>query len=239
MFLRYFPVLRRFYSTVIHEYAPAIAIVGAGPAGFYSATRILRSVPNANIHFFEAAPFPFGLVRAGVAPDHPEVKNVEHEFTRLMDKHRQQIRFFGNVPLVDHNNNRHGIDFQLLRKHYNAVLLSFGASLTKSPSLGIPGEDNANVVSGREIVAWYNGDFMRLPQDFDLDLSKIRRVSIIGAGNVALDVARILLLPTANLRTTDIDQKALSILEKSKVQHVDVIARRGPMEVCALPYWLT
>lgn len=155
--------------------------------------------------------------RFGVAPDHPEVKNVINTFTKTAQNPR--VRFLGNLAL--------GTDFtvQELRERYHAVLLTYGAD--KDRNLNIPNETTDNVLSAREFVAWYNG----LPgyQNFNPDLSG-KSVTIIGQGNVAVDVARILLSPIDLLAKTDITENSLEILRKSKVEKVYLVGRRGPLQ---------
>lgn len=151
-------------------------IIGAGPAGFYSAQYILKHLPNSQVDLIEKLPVPFGLVRFGVAPDHPEVKNVINTFTKTAEN--PKFRFFGNLTL--------GKDVTLnqLREAYDVVLLSYGADI--DATLNIPGEDKRNVISAREFVGWYNG-LMHLKLDPDLSGEN---VALLGQGNVAVDVAR-------------------------------------------------
>lgn len=193
------------------------AIVGAGPAGFYSAQYILKHLQNSQVDVIEKLPVPFGLVRFGVAPDHPEVKNVINTFTKTAEN--KNFRFFGNVTL--------GKDVTLseLRRSYDVVLLSYGADV--DARFNIPGEDLRNVISARELVAWYNG----LPGHDQLnpDLSG-EKVVILGQGNVAVDVARILLAPIDELRKTDITEYALEALSRSRVKTVQLVGRRGPLQ---------
>lgn len=145
----------------------------------------MQNLPESRVDIYEKYPVPFGLVRFGVAPDHPEVKNVIHSFTTTAESNR--VRFFGNVSI--------GSDVTLseLRSAYDAVVLCYGSS--KDRSLGIPGEwEFQNVVSARSFVGWYNG----VPSDKDLDIDlNVNTAVIIGHGNVALDVARILLTPVS------------------------------------------
>lgn len=152
-------------------------IVGSGPAGFYSAQYILKHLPNAKVDLIEKLPVPFGLVRFGVAPDHPEVKNVINTFTKTAEN--PNFRFFGNLSL--------GKDVSLndLRSSYDVVLLTYGADIDST--LDIPGEDKKNVIPARHFVGWYNG----LPQleNLNPDLSSENAV-LLGQGNVAVDVAR-------------------------------------------------
>ncbi|KAK3089609.1 hypothetical protein FSP39_004976 [Pinctada imbricata] len=197
---------------------PHICVVGSGPAGFYTAQQILKGHPTAKVDILEKLPVPFGLVRYGVAPDHPEVKNVINTFTQTAQNER--CSFLGNVEV--------GNDITLtdLRKAYSAVILSYGADSDRT--LGIPGENLGNVLAARSFVGWFNG----LPQDKDLlvDLDCEEAV-ILGQGNVALDVARILLTPIDTLKKTDITEHALSKLARSRVKKVYLVGRRGPLQV--------
>lgn len=164
-----------FYSTESSKVIKA-CIVGSGPSGFYSAQYILKHLPNSQVDLIEKLPVPFGLVRFGVAPDHPEVKNVLHSFTKTAEN--PNFRFFGNLAL--------GRDVTLnqLRQSYDVVLLSYGADI--DAQLNVPGENLKNVVSAREFVGWYNG----IPHlKFNPDLSG-ENVVLLGQGNVAIDVAR-------------------------------------------------
>ncbi|CAB3237148.1 unnamed protein product [Arctia plantaginis] len=211
-------VKRMFCSSTIKKPPRQVCIVGAGPAGFYAAMHLTKNLDSVNIDFIEKLPVPFGLIRYGVAPDHPEVKNVINQFTKVA--RHANVNFYGNVTL--------GKDIQLhqLRQHYDAVLLTYGAEEDKV--LGIENEDAGNVIAARSFVGWYNG----LPSDKDLkiDLS-CKTAAILGQGNVALDVARILLSPIDELRKTDITEHAVSALAKSKVKEVYLVGRRGPLQV--------
>ncbi|XP_013144397.1 PREDICTED: NADPH:adrenodoxin oxidoreductase, mitochondrial isoform X2 [Papilio polytes] len=177
-----------------------------------------KHLTNINIDIFEKLPVPFGLVRFGVAPDHPEVKNVINQFTKVANK--PNVNFYGNITL--------GKDISLLqlRQHYDAVLLTYGAEEDKT--LGIDNEDANNIVAARNFVGWYNGH----PRDTDLkvDLS-VSTAAILGQGNVALDVARILMTPVDVLRKTDITEHALTALAESKVNELYLVGRRGPLQV--------
>ncbi|KAA8650774.1 hypothetical protein EYZ11_007623 [Aspergillus tanneri] len=212
--------LRCYSSDTVQNDRPfRVAIIGSGPAGFYAAYRLLAKVDSAVIDMYEKLPVPFGLVRYGVAPDHPEVKNCEEKFTEVAASPR--FNFIGNIEL--------GADLPLhtLKPHYDAILFSYGAP--KDKELGIPGEKAMhNVYSAREFVGWYNG----LPEHRDLapDLTDGENAVIIGQGNVALDVARILLSDVDALRKTDITDYALDALSRSKIKRVRVVGRRGPMQ---------
>ncbi|MCH8122401.1 MAG: FAD-dependent oxidoreductase [Bacteroidetes bacterium] len=206
-------------STVGSESNPArIAIIGAGPAGFYAAERFFRT---ADLHVFvdvyDRLPTPHGLVRAGVAPDHEKIKNV----TRVFDKtaSNPDFRFFGNVEYGSH------VSLDDLKRFYHQVYFSTGAQVDRR--LGIPGENLPRSHSATEFVAWYNGhpDY----RDLEFDLSQ-EQVAIIGMGNVAVDVARILAKTVDELAGTDITDYALEALAESKVKDIFMIGRRGPAQ---------
>ncbi|XP_012367970.2 NADPH:adrenodoxin oxidoreductase, mitochondrial isoform X12 [Nomascus leucogenys] len=200
------------------EKTPQICVVGSGPAGFYTAQHLLKQHPQAHVDIYEKQPVPFGLVRFGVAPDHPEVKNVINTFTQTA--HSGRCAFWGNVEV--------GRDVTVpeLREAYHAVVLSYGAEDHRA--LEIPGEELPGVCSARAFVGWYNG----LPENQELepDLSCDTAV-ILGQGNVALDVARILLTPPEHLERTDITKAALGVLRQSRVKTVWLVGRRGPLQV--------
>ncbi|KAI9355534.1 hypothetical protein BD770DRAFT_444632 [Pilaira anomala] len=196
-----------------------LAIVGSGPAGFYTAHRLLKEWPNTTIDMFDSLPVPHGLVRFGVAPDHPEVKNVMTTFDKVAEDDR--FRFLGNVTIGKN------ISIKELQNNFDAVLLSYGAS--EDRKMGIVGEDTYGVESARNFVGWYNGhpDYRNL----HLPLDDTDTAVVVGQGNVALDIARILLSPIDDLRKTDITEYALETLSKSRVKHVHVVGRRGPVQV--------
>jgi ferredoxin/flavodoxin---NADP+ reductase len=193
------------------------AIVGSGPSGFYAAEALLRSAPVITVDMFERLPTPYGLVRSGVAPDHPKLKQVTLVFDKIMQSER--FSFFGNVSIGS------DISLDALRSAYDIVVLAYGASTDRK--MGIPGEDLANSHSAAEFVGWYNGhpDF----RDRVFDLSQEVAV-VVGHGNVAADVARILLQPADELRRTDIAAHALEALAESKVREVHLVGRRGPAQ---------
>ncbi|KAM9463296.1 NADPH:adrenodoxin oxidoreductase, mitochondrial isoform 2-T3 [Clarias gariepinus] len=171
-----------------------------------------------SVDIYERLPVPFGLVRFGVAPDHPEVKNVINTFTQTAQHER--CSFYGNVSIGT------DVSVEELKKAYHAVVLSYGAEADRS--LGVPGENLAGVFSARDFVGWYNG----LPSNKELrpDLSCETAV-VLGQGNVALDVARILLSPMDFLQKTDITQQALESLKASRVRRVLIVGRRGPLQI--------
>ncbi|EDW36314.1 GL16741 [Drosophila persimilis] len=192
-----------------------ICIVGAGPAGFYAAQYLLKNLGDCVVDIVEKLPVPFGLVRFGVAPDHPEVKNVINTFTKTAEHPR--LRFFGNVSL--------GTDVSLhdLRNQYHAVLLTYGSDQDRE--LQLDNEQQSHVISARKFVAWYNG----LPgaEHLEPDLSG-RDVTIVGQGNVAVDVARMLLGPPRCTQNTT--EYALEALSRSQVERVHLVGRRGPLQ---------
>ena len=195
-----------------------VAIVGSGPAGFYVAEHLLKQTDvQIRIDMFDRLPTPFGLVRFGVAPDHPKIKSV----TRVFDKiaRNPAFRFYGNLEI--------GKDVTLpeLEEHYHQVCFSTGAQTDRQ--MGIPGEDLPRSHAATEFVAWYNGhpDY----RDYEFDLTA-ERVAVVGVGNVAVDVARILAKTPDELASTDIADHALQALRKSKVREVTMLGRRGPAQ---------
>lgn len=212
----------RFFSLSCRSLIPTykVAVVGSGPSAFYTAYHVLSKKPetfNVTVDFFEKLPTPFGLSRYGVAPDHPEVKNCE-DYLRTMMKD-SPVRFFGNVKVGE------DISLEDLEQSYHSICLAYGVD--NDNSLNIPGSDNQQVIPARQFVNWYNG----YPTDFQPpDLQEIEDVTIIGNGNVALDVARILLAPTDHWKPTDISEDALEVLKTSSVKNVNIVARRGLLE---------
>ncbi|PMD23398.1 mitochondrial putative NADPH:adrenodoxin oxidoreductase [Hyaloscypha hepaticicola] len=199
-----------------------MAVIGSGPAGFYTAYKVMSKIENSVVDMYEHLPVPFGLVRFGVAPDHPEVKNCQDKFEEVADSPR--FNFIGNISIGDHDA---ALPLRTLLPHYDAVLFAYGAS--RDRTLGIPGEDTLKgIYSARAFVGWYNG----LPEYSDLapDLTQGEEAVVIGQGNVALDVARILLQDPNILRSTDITGNAIETLQKSKVKRVRVVGRRGPLQ---------
>ncbi|ORY96913.1 hypothetical protein BCR43DRAFT_524931 [Syncephalastrum racemosum] len=217
-------VLLRAFSTGAAKAPFRLAVVGSGPAGFYASHRVLRDLPNAHIDMFDSLPVPHGLVRFGVAPDHPEVKNVMSTFDRVAEDDR--FRFLGNVTVGGQPGSAGSITVDELKQHYDALLFSYGAS--EDRRLGVVNEDAYGVDSARAFVAWYNG----LPgfENLKLPLDDTDTAVVIGQGNVALDCARILLSPIDVLRKTDITEYALEALSKSRIRHVHVVGRRGPVQ---------
>jgi ferredoxin--NADP+ reductase len=195
-----------------------IAIVGAGPAGYFTAQALQNSQTNDlffQIDMVEKLPTPWGLVRSGVAPDHQKIKTVSKVFEKVAKG--PNFRLFANVEV--------GKDVSLkdLKEQYDAVVLATGTA--KGRSLGIPGEDLANSISAADFVPWYNAhpDYV----DLNVDLSSDTAI-VIGAGNVAMDVARILSIDPAELDLTDIADHALLALKQSSIRTVIICGRRGP-----------
>ncbi|VDP42314.1 unnamed protein product [Schistosoma mattheei] len=208
-----FRLLKRQFSSQIQ-----ICIVGSGPSAFYTAQTLLKVIIRVHIDMFEKLPSPFGLVRYGVAPDHPEVKNVINTFTDVAKNTR--FSFLGNVCI--------GRDIRLreLQEAYSVIIWAYGTAVDRR--LDIPGEDLPGVLSAKDLVGWYNGAPSNV--NFSPDLS-CETVAVIGMGNVAVDVARILLSPVDRLRSTDIPEPVIDCLSKSKVKNVILIGRRGPLHV--------
>ena len=195
-----------------------VAIVGAGPAGFYAADRLLRTEGvSAQVEMLERLPTPHGLVRAGVAPDHPKIKSV----TRVYDKTAvlPGFRFFGNVELG------RDVSAAEVAERCHAVIYAVGAQTDRR--LGIPGEDLPGSHPATDFVAWYNAHPDYAEHDFDL---ACERAVVVGNGNVAMDVARMLALDHSELTVTDIADHALDVLEHSAVREIEVLGRRGPAQ---------
>jgi ferredoxin/flavodoxin---NADP+ reductase len=194
-----------------------VAVVGSGPAGFYAAGALLDADVRVEVDMIERLPTPWGLVRLGVAPDHPKLKSVSRAYEKIASK--SGFRFFGNVEV-----GREVTHTDLLRI-YDAVIYAVGAQTDKR--LDIPGEDLPGSWSATEFVAWYNGhpDFQAL--DFDLN---VERAVVIGNGNVALDVARMLALTPEELAPTDATDPAIEAIGSSSIREIVVVGRRGPAQ---------
>ncbi len=206
-----------------HERPVRVAVVGAGPAGFFTAESLLKSrSPEFEVDLFERLPTPFGLVRSGVAPDHQKIKSVTHTFEKTAQ--HQRFRLLGNVTV--------GKDLSAdeLSAHYDQVVYAVGSSTDRR--LGIPGEDLLGSHSATAFVGWYNAhpDFSELT--FDLNLE---RAVVVGAGNVAIDVARVLLRDREELARTDIAGAAMEALRASSIREVVLLARRGAAQAAFTP----
>lgn len=200
-----------------------VAIVGAGPAGFYAAEALQKAAPGVRIDLLDRLPTPFGLVRGGVAPDHPKIKSVTRVFDRIASQ--PGFRFLGHVRLGE------DLSVDELRARYDVVILSVGAETDRA--LEIPGEELNGSHAATEFVGWYNGHPDHVEAQFDLTQ---RAVAIIGIGNVAMDVSRILAKGTDSLATTDLAQHALEALRASRIDTIHLLARRGPVQAaCTTP----
>lgn len=199
-----------------------VAVVGSGPSGFYAAEALIRSKTPVRVHVFDRLPTPFGLVRGGVAPDHPKIKTVIRAYEKTAA--HPWFAFFGNVKLGE------DVSVDELRRHYDAVVLATGCETDRR--LDIPGEDLAGSHTATEFVGWYNGhpDY----RDRAFDLSGEVAV-VIGQGNVAMDVSRILAKTPEELRHTDIASHALEVLAESRIREIHVIGRRGPAQAKFTP----
>lgn len=192
-----------------------VAIVGAGPSGFYAADGLLRANPDLHIDIIDRLPTPFGLVRAGVAPDHQGTKAVVRQFDKILA--HQDVRFCGNVDVG------RDVTWDELREHYDAVVVATGRTIDRK--LGVPGEDLPHVWGSWRFVAWLNGhpDYRQGP-----DLAKVRSVAVIGNGNVALDVARVLAKSADEMAKSDIVPEAGAAIAAAPIAAIHVIGRRGP-----------
>ncbi len=193
-----------------------VAVIGAGPAGMYAVEHLLQEAEfRCEVDLYERLPTPYGLVRAGVAPDHPDKKRIgDRLFSYILESPR--VRFIGNLEVGTHVRHAELADW------YHAVIYSVGAG--SDIRMGVPGEELSGCHAAREFVAWYNGhpDYSHLA--FDLSCE---RAVVVGNGNVALDVARILTMPVAELEKTDIADYALQALRNSAIKEVVLLGRRG------------
>ncbi len=196
-----------------------VAVVGSGPAGFYAAGHLLKAGGEAlEVDMLERLPTPWGLVRSGVAPDHPKIKSV----TRIYEKTaaHPRFRYFGNVTFGEH------VSREDLLAHYHAIVYATGAPSDRP--LGIEGEELPGSHAATEFVGWYNGHPDH--SELEVDLLRTERAVVVGNGNVALDVARMLVLAPEELAPTDTAEHALAVLAASRVSEVVVLGRRGPAQ---------
>jgi ferredoxin--NADP+ reductase len=198
-----------------------VAIVGAGPAGIYAADVLMKSDTPVSIDLYERQPAPFGLIRYGVAPDHPRIKGIVKALHQVLSK--PEIRLLGNVE--------YGVDIKLddLRRYYDGVVFTTGAE--KDRDLEIPGIDKAGSFGGAEFVSWFDGH-PDVPREWPLEA---RSIAVIGAGNVGLDVARMLSKTADELLVTEIPDNVYQGLKGSPVEEVHVFARRGPAQAKFTP----
>jgi len=199
-----------------------VAIIGSGPSGFYAAEALFKADLNVKVAMFEKLPVPYGLVRFGVAPDHSKIRNVIKIYEKVAAEHR--FTYWGNVTIGT------DVTVEELQAHFDALIFAFGAATDRR--LGIHGEDLPRSYTATSFCAWYNGhpDF----QDQHFDLSYETAV-VIGQGNVAMDVARILALPAEELAKTDMASNAVEDLSASKVKDIHVIGRRGAVQAKFTP----
>src|ERR1700757_3902501 len=200
-----------------------VAIVGSGPSGYFAAASLLKlgDAPqpiHIHVDMLERLPTPWGLVRSGVAPDHPNIKAVSRVYEKTAAHPR--FRFFGNVTFGE------DVSHEDLAAHYHAIVYATGSP--RDRPLGIPGEELLGSHAATEFVGWYNGhpDHAGL----EVDLLSAERAIVIGNGNVALDVARMLVLTAEELAPTDTADHALEALAASRVKEVVVVGRRGPAQ---------
>lgn len=210
------------YKIGTNERPLTVGIIGSGPSGFYTAEALIKSGLHVEIDMLEYLPTPFGLVRAGVAPDHQKIKGVTNIYERIAAS--PQFRFWGNV------NYGEDISYDEIKELFDIVVYAIGAQ--SDTKMNIPGIDLEGCYSATKFVAWYNGhpDY----QDLDFD-PEAESVTIIGMGNVALDIARILALSEEELNKTDIPHANIEKLAKSKIKEINIIARRGPMQAAFTP----
>ncbi len=198
-----------------------VAIFGAGPAGIYAGNILASSYENVSIDLFDSLPAPYGLIRYGVAPDHPRIKGIVNSLHEMLDSGK--IRFFGNVEF--------GKDLKLedVKRHYHAVIFATGA--IKDAKLNIPGVELEGSYGAADFVSWYDGH-PDVPRTWPLTAEK---VAVLGNGNVALDVARVLAKQADDMLSTDIPENVYAGLKKSPVTDVHVFGRRGPADIKFTP----
>ena len=197
--------------------AVTVAIVGAGPSGFYAAEALLRSRLDCQIDLLEALPTPYGLIRFGVAPDHEKTKKVSRAFEKTaMDA---RVRYFGNVEVG------RDVSLDALRALYDAVVVAIGAPLDRA--LSVPGAEKSGVYGSVAFAGWYNGHPRHCGLDPDLAVTS---AAIVGNGNVALDVARILVKTPEEMRATDLPEAVARRIHEAPIRDVYLIGRRGPLE---------
>jgi ferredoxin--NADP+ reductase len=203
-----------------------IAVIGSGPAGFYAAGHLLKDADAAvEVDMLERLPTPWGLVRSGVAPDHPKIKSVSRIYEKTAAHPR--FRYFGNVNFGEH------VSREELLERYHAIVYATGSPSDRP--LGIPGEELPGSHAATDFVGWYNGHPDHTHLEFDLTTASgsgaaAERAVVIGNGNVALDVARMLVLAPEELAPTDTANHALEVLAKSRVCEVVIVGRRGPAQ---------
>jgi ferredoxin--NADP+ reductase len=198
-----------------------VAVVGAGPAGIYAAEALTRqdAVPVA-VDLIDRLPTPFGLVRHGIAPDHPKMRAIRDTLHRTLED--PLVRFVGNVQIGE------DISLDELGKHVDAVIYTYGAAIDRH--LGIEGEDLPGSIAANELVAWYTGHPDADRARVEAALAGVRSVVVVGVGNVALDVGRVLARTAAELESTDMPQHVMDVLAAVPVEEITVLGRRGPAQ---------
>lgn len=197
-----------------------IAIVGSGPSGLYAAEQLLKTSIPVDVDLIEKLPNPYGLLRGGVAPDHQSIKNLTNYFEKIVTQN-SNIHFYGNVEL--------GKDVQLndLQNVYDSVILAYGSESAKK--LEIEGNNLSRLFTAKDFVYWYNGHPHYSNLNFELD--KLKSVAVIGVGNVALDLARLMVKPASSLTQFDMPEAMCKAFANSTITSVHLIARRGPSQV--------
>ena len=201
------------------------AVVGSGPAGFYCAKQIIKNVKNVRVDIFDRNPHPYGLVRTGVAPDHPDMKKIQQDYEEVLEE-KDKYRFFGNVWVGKNN----GISIDELKKLYSGIVLAYGA--TSERDLGFPNEHTLKgVLSSRQLVNWYNGSLDNdISFENDIMLDKVRQVAIIGNGNVTMDISRVMLKDPALMAPYDMPTPVVDLLKRGQVRSISIIGRRGAVQ---------
>jgi ferredoxin--NADP+ reductase len=207
----------------MHDGKARVAVIGAGPSGLYAAAALLASGEPVSVEVLDRLPAPYGLVRYGVAPDHVKMKSVIRVLQRPFDP--AEVEFLGGVRIGEG-----GVPLDELRRHFHAIVHASGSSLDRE--LGVPGEDLAGSFGSGPFVSWYCGhpDHTKLAPQLDRPA-----VAVVGAGNVALDVARVLARDPEEMAATDVPDPVLQVLRGSAVRDVHVLIRRGPQHVRFTP----
>ncbi|MDN8596986.1 FAD-dependent oxidoreductase [Corynebacterium tuberculostearicum] len=198
-----------------------VAVVGSGPAGIYASDLLVKSDLDVQIDLFEKMPTPFGLIRYGVAPDHPRIKGIVQSLHNVMEK--EEIRFLGNIEVGK------DITVEEMREYYDAIIFATGATADKH--MGIPGEDLKGNHGAGEFVGFYDGN-PNFERDWDLSAES---VAVVGVGNVSLDVSRILAKTADELLVTEIPDNVYAALKKNRAKEVHVFGRRGPAQAKYTP----
>lgn len=200
-------------------------VVGAGPAGLYAARALLSRYTSAHVDILDRLPTPFGLIRYGVSPDHPHTKNAISQFSNFIQANLSRLSFFGNVPVGP----RSPVSVDTLNSLYHLTIIATGAAAPRTlHNVHIP---PSGVFSAHSFAQWVNGHPELSPQlrdDLEQRISSAEKVSVIGVGNVAIDVARMLLRPVSDFADTDISPRAFNVLKDADVREVTLVGRKGP-----------